>query len=259
MKKLYMYTMSESMVAFTVATSSSLSMCLKMCCVLMELFAKPCTAIADDCVPTLPPIPASSGMNRAISGCEPNVLVKQLSSMDEPIPPNIPMMSHSGTPSFPNELLTALDTSNTRFFDNYLEMAIDTCHIPYIFTANDISPIPQPLLDRMEVVQLDAPTRDTLVTIARGHTLPNLLRIYDSQGIQIEENTIETLVDALWRNGNRSCRPYERALKQLISDAYLQQVETGQTVVISAYDARHTAKQFCAAEDSGRPIGFLTA
>ena len=102
------------MVAFTIATTISLSMCLNMCCEFNELLARPCTAMADDWVPTLPPIPASNGMKSAISGWLPSVLVKQSSSNEEPIPPNIPMMSHGRRALVCTNTLSLVSTSCAR-------------------------------------------------------------------------------------------------------------------------------------------------
>ena len=50
------------------ATTDSLVICLKVFLASSELFAKPCTMIAEDCVPTFPPVPPISGMYSAISG-----------------------------------------------------------------------------------------------------------------------------------------------------------------------------------------------
>ena len=163
---------------------------------------------------------------------------------------------HSGRPNFQYELLSALDESNTAFFDNYLETELDASHIPYIFTSNDKNFISRPLLDRMEIIEMKPPEKDTMLNIMQKHTLPNVLKVYDCSDIFLEENSLEILVDELWSGGNRSCRPYKKAINQLISDAYLTSLDNKQPITISAKDVQNTAKQFT--QQLSKPIGFRT-
>ena len=165
---------------------------------------------------------------------------------------------HTSRPNFQHELLGALDDSNVEFYDNYLETCINASYIPYIFTSNNKDVISVPLLDRMEIIEMAPPTKETLLTIVQKHTLPNVLKMYDADGIQIEENTIDTLVDQLWSGGSRSCRPYKKAVDRLISDAYRTLLETDRPVTVTPEDAKSTANQF-RQEQFCKPIGFRTA
>ncbi len=162
----------------------------------------------------------------------------------------------SGAPNFQNELLSALDDSNTAFHDNYLEMDIDGSHIPYIFTANDKLTISDPLLDRMEVVEMLPPTKDGMLNIIRKFTLPKVLKTYGTDQIRMGDDVIEALVEQLWRSGNRSCRPYQKAVGHLVSGACLQALEAGTTVTISPAEARQAADRFTQGSVR-KPIGFL--
>lgn len=60
--KLYVYTNKEMIVALINATTASLVTCLNVFLASSELFASPCTMIAEDCVPTFPPVPPISGI-----------------------------------------------------------------------------------------------------------------------------------------------------------------------------------------------------
>jgi ATP-dependent Lon protease len=62
---------------------------------------------------------------------------------------------------------------NHTFRDHYLEVDLDLSDVVFLATANVIENIPEPLLDRMEVVRLDGYTEDEKVVIAREHLLPN--------------------------------------------------------------------------------------
>ena len=164
----------------------------------------------------------------------------------------------SGMPGFQNELLGALDDSQTHWHDNYIEMDVDISHIPFVFTANDLQAISQPLMDRVEVVEMVPPTKEMLHSIAAQHTLPRVLRTYGSDQILLSDNALHTLVEQLWNTGNRSCRPYQKAVELLIGNAFLLATEFGKPVTVTADDAVQVCAQFVR-EITKPPIGFLSA
>ncbi len=85
-------------------------------------------------------------------------------------------------------LLEVLDPAqNHTFRDHYLEVDLDLSDVVFLATANTLDSIPGPLLDRMELVQLDGYTEDEKVAIGRDHLLPRQL---EKAGLTADEVTI---------------------------------------------------------------------
>lgn len=96
-------------------------------------------------------------------------------------------------------LLEVLDPEqNSSFIDHYLEIPIDLSNITFITTANEPERLPQPLLDRMEMVEFTGYTVEEKKVIARSHLIPGLLE----------------------ENGLLSCKPEfsEAVLEKIITD-----------------------------------------
>ena len=95
-------------------------------------------------------------------------------------------------------LLEVLDPEqNAKFQDHYLELDIDLSDVMFVCTANSLN-LPQPLLDRMEIIRLEGYTEDEKVEIATRHLLPK----------QIEQHGLKDGEFALTEDGLRDLIRY---------------------------------------------------
>lgn len=99
---------------------------------------------------------------------------------------------YKGDPSA--ALLEVLDPEqNCHFHDNYLDVDYDLSKVMFIATANSLSTVPQPLIDRMEVIDISGYLAEEKMEIARRHLLPRIFR-----NLKIEDDAF-TLSDVALR------------------------------------------------------------
>src|SRR5262249_2972781 len=139
-------------------------------------------------------------------------------------------------------LLEVLDPAqNHTFRDHYLEVELDLSDVLFIATANVAELIPEPLLDRMELIRLDGYTEDEKITIARDHLLPRQLTRAATHGSALEitdaafrriatEYTREAGVRALERSISKVLRKIAAKLATKPAD------EGGHPVTVDATD-----------------------
>jgi len=139
-----------------------------------------------------------------------------------------------GDPS--SALLEILDPEqNNTFRDNYLDLPFDLSKVMFITTANTLDTIPQPLLDRMEVLRLSGYIEEEKIEIAHRYIIPRQLKEagLTPETCKITDETLQSVI----RNYTREAglRRLERAVGRLCRKAALKFAE-GRTepVVIEA-------------------------
>jgi ATP-dependent Lon protease len=114
-------------------------------------------------------------------------------------------------------LLEVLDPAqNHTFRDHYLEVELDLSDVLFIATANMIEAIPEPLLDRMELISLDGYTEDEKVTIARDHLLPRQLERagLDPADVTVTDDALHRLAAEYTREAG--VRSLERSIGRVL-------------------------------------------
>ncbi|MBY0283043.1 MAG: endopeptidase La [Sphingomonas sp.] len=133
-------------------------------------------------------------------------------------------------------LLEVLDPEqNNKFQDHYLEIDIDLSDVMFVTTANTLN-LPQPLLDRMEIIRLEGYTEDEKVEIAKKHLLPKQI---EAHGLKDEEFvfTDEALRDLIrYYTREAGVRTLEREIAKVARKALRRILEGKDTRVVVAPD-----------------------
>jgi len=132
-------------------------------------------------------------------------------------------------------LLEVLDPEqNSKFQDHYLEIDVDLSDVMFVTTANSLN-LPQPLLDRMEIIRLEGYTEDEKVEIARKHLLSKQI---EAHGLKEGEFTLtdDGLRDLIrYYTREAGVRTLEREIAKLARKALRKILEKKETrIEISA-------------------------
>ena len=128
---------------------------------------------------------------------------------------------HRGDPGA--ALLEVLDgEQNKTYRDHYLEISMDLSNVMFITTANTIDTIPKPLLDRMEIIELNSYTDEEKVAIAKNHLLPKQLEKHGlkKSQLRISDDAIREIIQCYTRESG--VRKLEREIAQICRKAGME-------------------------------------
>ena len=147
-----------------------------------------------------------------IQGMKKSGMINPLFMMDE-----VDKLGHDfrGDPS--SALLEVLDPEqNNTFADHYLEIPYDLSNVMFIATANIADPIPAPLRDRMEILEIPGYTRREKLAIAKRHLLPKQLEEHGltTSQLDIRDSALELVIDSYTREAG--VRELERQIASVV-------------------------------------------
>ncbi len=123
-------------------------------------------------------------------------------------------------------LLEVLDSEqNAHFIDHYIELPTDLSQVLFIATANDLSNVSRPLLDRMEIIEVSAYTKNEKMHIAKEHLVPKQLEKngLNAKQLKFSDKALEKMIDGYTKEaGVRSLeRQIARVCRKAVRQLYL--------------------------------------
>ncbi len=131
-----------------------------------------------------------------------------------------------GDPS--SALLEVLDPEqNDNFRDHYVELKYDLSHVLFVTTANDRDGIPEPLLDRMELIELSGYTEEEKLEIGRRHLMPKQIAAngLTKDDVSLTEGAYRHLIQGHTREAG--VRQLERELARICRRVAVKKAEDG--------------------------------
>jgi len=127
-------------------------------------------------------------------------------------------------------LLEVLDPEqNNTFADHYLEIPYDLSNVMFVATANVADPIPPPLRDRMEILEIPGYTRREKLAIARQHLIPKQLEEHGlkEEQVKILDDAVEEIIEHYTREAG--VRSLERQIASVIRGVAVKVAEGDHT------------------------------
>ena len=131
---------------------------------------------------------------------------------------------HRGDPSA--ALLEVLDgEQNKTYRDHYLEIPFDLSNVMFITTANTLDTIPRPLLDRMEIIELNSYTDEEKLMIAKNHLLPKQISKHGlkKSQLRITDEGIREIITCYTKESG--VRNLERAFAEICRKSAMRLLE----------------------------------
>ncbi len=146
---------------------------------------------------------------------------------------------YKGDPA--SAMLEVLDgEQNFAFRDHYLEIPFDLSGVLFIMTANSLDTIPRPLLDRMEVINIEGYTSNEKREIAKRYLLGKQLREHglDKRRLKVKDDAIDAIIENYTREAG--VRQLEREIGALCRKAACKFIEDSElkSVTVSAADLK---------------------
>lgn len=136
-------------------------------------------------------------------------------------------MSYQGDPA--SALLEVLDPAqNSTFLDHYLDIPYDLSKVLFVTTANQLDTIPEPLLDRMEVIRLSGYILEEKVQIAKQYLVPRQLKEhgFGVKDVKFSDDALRLIADKYAREAG--VRNLEKQIRKIVRKVTMISAENGQ-------------------------------
>ncbi len=144
---------------------------------------------------------------------------------------------YKGDPA--SALLEVLDgEQNSKFVDHYVELPVDLSQVLFIATANTVQTIPAPLLDRMEVIEVNSYTANEKLQIAKRHLVKKQLKKngLTKSNFSITDKALEKLISSYTREAG--VRSLERRIGECMRKAVLAMAKDAELTKVKVSDKK---------------------
>ena len=145
----------------------------------------------------------------------------------------IDKMANDGRGDPASAMLEVLDPEQNKYFrDHFIEMPFDLSDCFFIATANTLETVPRPLIDRMEIIELNTYTKTEKTGIAKNHLIPKQLKAHglNKRMLKITDDALSSLIDSYTRESG--VRNLEREIGSLCRKAALAIIENNEKHIV---------------------------
>lgn len=131
-------------------------------------------------------------------------------------------------------LLEVLDPEQNKYFvDNFIEEEYDLSNVMFLATANSLDTIPEPLKDRLEIIELSSYTEYEKLDIAKKYLIPHLYKTHNSSNILFTDDSILKIIRYYTKEAG--VRNLERKLEEVVRKVITDRIKnnTNNSVTIS--------------------------
>lgn len=160
-------------------------------------------------------------------------------------------------------LLEVLDKEQNKYFsDNYIEEEVDLSNVMFITTANYIENIPEPLKDRLEIIEISGYTELEKLEIVKKYILKKVCKEHgiESLKIEIEDETILKIIRCYTKeSGVRQLeRVIEKIIRKLVTELMIKKIALNRIIIDEKMVLKYLGREIYEYNKSRNDIGVVT-